>query len=197
MADQISAVKTKSSRHKTIVSSGIVGSVSLASEVLERSAVGHGRLGRDHANGSFKALPLDWRQRVARQLADGSVVRGRGTELLEETVVGMLGGDRQEALVLHVTSGRQLQSDNGAIGKALQQKTVAGAQDAGMRGRPGWKDGHRRQRIPALDENVAQHTGEKHLGDDDVRHFLADETEKFLVTTPLMQSENLTEKSPQ
>jgi hypothetical protein len=61
VADQISAVKTKSSRHKTIVSSGIVGSNSLAGEVLERSAVGHGRLGRDHANGSFKALPFDWR----------------------------------------------------------------------------------------------------------------------------------------
>ncbi len=157
----------------------------------------NGRLGRDHANGSFKALPFDWRQRVAGQLADGSVVRGCGTELLEETVVSMLGGGRQEALVLHVASGSQLQSDNGAIGKALQQKAAASAQNAGMRGRPGWKDRRRRQGVPAFDENVAQHTGEKHLGDDDVRHFLADETEKFLVTTPLMQSENLTEKSPQ
>ena len=66
-----------------------------------------------------KALPFDWRQRVAGQLADGSVVRGCGTELLEEAVVGMVGRNRQEALVLHVASGGQLQSDNGAIGKAL------------------------------------------------------------------------------
>ena len=104
VADQISAAETKSSGHKTIVSAGIVGSDSLAGEVLERSAVGHGRLGRDHANGSFKALPFDWRQRVARQLADGSVVRGCGTELLEETVVIMLGGDRQGALVFFLES---------------------------------------------------------------------------------------------
>jgi hypothetical protein len=60
-ADQISAVKTKGSRRKTVVSAGVVGSNSLAGEVLERSTVGHGRLGRDHANGSFKALPFDWR----------------------------------------------------------------------------------------------------------------------------------------
>jgi hypothetical protein len=165
-----------------------VGSNGLAGEVLERSAVGHGgnaantaRRGRDHANGSLKALPFPRCQRVAGQLADGGVVRGRGTELLEETVVSMLGGDRQKALVLHVTSGSQFQSDNGAIGKALQQEAVACAQDVGVRDRPGRKDGRRRQGVTAFDENVAQHTSEKHLGEDDVRHFLADETEKLLV----------------